>query len=353
MESSSNSDTIAQNSQETIQDRSQQSAEHYRVLWYTLDGDTTKANEILAERGSSNEIELVATQHEAYVPPTPDQLAGCDAIVNERCAIRGQTVEDCANAGIRLVASMSIGINHIDVNRLAKKGITVSNCPGYCAEEVATHAMALMLDLEREITFSNRNVLAGKWAPKVDYPIHRLSSQTLGLVFFGHIAQAVVPIARGLGMHVLVWAPTKSAEEVAQADCEKVDTLEELLSRSDVVSLHCPLVAETRGLIGAHELELMGPDSFLINTARGECVNEEALADALEAGTIRAAGIDTLAHEVDNQNMRLVDNPHCIITPHVAFDSEEAAATQRRMALEACIEFLVQGKHPEHTVYPK
>jgi D-3-phosphoglycerate dehydrogenase len=338
----------------SLQDKTHQaSGRKRRVLWYTLDGDISKANEILSERGVSDEIELVAAPHEAYVPPTPEQLAGCDAIVNERCAIRGKTVEDCVNAGIRLVASMSIGINHIDVSRLAKHGILVSNCPGYCAEEVATHAMALMLDVQREITFSNRNVLAGRWAPKVDYPIHRMSSQVLGLIFFGHIARAVVPMAQGLGMRVIVWAPTKSADEIAKAGCQKVDSLEELLRKSDVVSLHCPLVAETKGLIGAHELELMGPNAFLINTARGECVNEDALVDALEAGTIRGAGIDTLTHEVHDQNIRLVNNPHCIVTPHVAFDSEEAADTQRHMALSACIEFLVEGKRPEHTVSAK
>ncbi|MCH3967715.1 MAG: NAD(P)-dependent oxidoreductase [Atopobiaceae bacterium] len=326
---------------------------HHVVLWYTLTHDAPRGREILDALGASDAIELREVTHTPFVAPSSEDLAGCEAIVGEFCPVRGKGVDDCVAAGIRLVASMSIGLNHMDVDRLTQAGILVSNCPGYCAEDVATHAIALMLDLEHKVSFANEGVRAGSWDPKAGYPVHRLSGQTLGLVFLGHIARAVVPMARALGMRVLVWAPTKTAAEVTEAGAEKVDTIDELCTASDVVSLHCPLVPDTEGLIGAHELALMGPDAFLVNTARGECMDEDALADALDAGTIRAAGLDTLAHEGHDRNPRLIDHPRCLVTPHSAYDSVEAADALRQMALAAVVELLVEGRLPTNAVNPE
>ena len=331
----------------------------HRVLYYTLDGDTSRACEILRARGHADEVELVGAAHEPFCSPTPEQLAGCEAVIGEFMPVIKGAVDDFAAAGVRLVASMSIGVNHMDVAGLAARGVLVSNCPGYCAKDVATHAVALMLDLMRKITFANRDVLAGGWDPKVGYPVHRPDGQTLGLVFFGRIAREVAPVARALGMRVVVWAPTKTREELAGVGCEKVESLDELLRVSDVVSLHCPLVDETRGLIGARELGLMKPTAFLVNTARGECVDEDALLAALDEGVasggargICAAGLDTLAHEASGRNERLVRHPRVVVTPHSAYDSLEAADVLRRMSLEAVCELLLEGKRPTNCVSP-
>lgn len=164
---------------------------------------------------------------------------------------------------------MSIGINHVDVAGLAARGVAVSNCPGYCAEDVALHTVALMLGLMRQVTMSNRDVLTGNWNPRFGREMRRSARQTCGLAFFGNIARKVVPLVKALGMDVLVWAPTKSAEELAAAGCRKAESLDELLATSDVVSFHCPLVPMTERLIGARELALMKPTALLINTARG------------------------------------------------------------------------------------
>lgn len=328
----------------------------HRVLYFTLDGDTERARELLAERGASG-IELVGAAHKPFVSPTPAQLAGCEAVIGEFMPVIKQSVEDFANAGVRLVASMSIGLNHLDVEGLARRGVLVSNCPGYCAEDVATHAIALMLDLMRKATLSNRDVLAGGWDPKVGYPVHRPSGRTLGLVFFGHIARAVVAPARALGMRVLVWAPTKSANELRAAGCEKAETLDELLAASDVVSLHCPLIPETEHLIGERELALMKPGAFLVNTARGGCVDERALLAALDEGVeshgergICGAGLDTLEHEASGRNQALIAHPRCIVTPHLAYDSVEAADELCRMSIESVCELLLEGRTPSHCV---
>lgn len=328
-------------------------SEPHRVLYYTLDGNTRRANEILSEHGAGGRIELVGLAHEPFRSPTRRELEGCEAVIGEFMPVIGEAVDAFADAGVRLVASMSIGLNHMDVERLASRGVLVSNCPGYCAKDVATHAVALMLDLMRKVTFANRDVLAGGWDPKVGYPVHRPDGQTLGLVFFGRIAREVAPIARALGMRVVVWAPTKSAEELAQAGCEKAETLDELLRQSDVVSLHCPLIEETRDLIGEHELEVMKPSAYLVNTARGECVDEAALLVALDESVascgrhgIRAAALDTLAHEAWERNERLIHHPRCVTTPHSAYDSLEAADALRQMSLQAVCKLLLEGRRP-------
>ena len=332
-------------------------AKRHRVLFYTLDGKTERAEEILREQGMGDAVELVGCAHPALQSPTSAQLEGCDGYIGEFAPVRGDTVDAMARAGVRVVASMSIGMNHIDVAGLTAHGIAVANCPGYCAEDVAAHAIALMLDLMRKVTFSNRTVLAGGWDPKAVYEPYRTQGRTLGLVFFGRIARAVVPIARALGMRVLVWAPTKTAEELADAGCERADTLDDLLAASDVVSLHCPLIPETRGLIGARELALMKPTVYLVNTARGPLVDEDALLRALDEGLasngargIRAAGLDVLASET-KPNRRLIDHPRCVVTPHCAYDSAEAADTLRRMSLEAVCDVLVRGVEPAHAVH--
>ncbi len=321
----------------------------HRVLYYTLDGDTARAREILDGWGMGGEIELVGCAHEPFEAPSAAQLSGCEGVVGEFAPFIKDTVGHAAEAGVRIIASMSIGLNHMDVPGLTERGIVVTNCPGYCAEDVATHTIALMLDVMRKITLGNRDVLAGGWDPKVGYPIYRTQGRALGLVFFGRIARAVAPIARALGMRVMVWAPTKSAEELGAAGCTKAESLDELLRASDVVSLHCPLIPETEGLIGARELALMKPTAYLINTARGQIVDEDALVDALDAGRIRAAGLDVLAHET-HPDERLIRHPRVVVTPHSAYDSIEAADNLRIMSLEAVCDLLVRGTAPRYAV---
>ena len=329
----------------------------HRVLYYTLDGDTTAAQALLEQMGMAGEIELVGCPHAVFEPPTAAQLAGCEGFIGEFAPVPAAVADMMAEADVRIAASMSIGLNHMDVDALRAHNIAVANCPGYCAEDVATHTIALMLDLMRKATFTNREVMAGGWDPKGGgYEAYRTQGRTIGLVFFGRIARAVVPVAHALGMRVLVWAPTKTAEELAEAGCEHAATLDELLAASDVVSLHCPLIPETEGLIGARELALMKPTAYLINTARGPVVDEDALVAALDEnvasnGTrgIRAAGLDVLVSETE-PNRALIDHPRCLVTPHSAYDSREANENLRRMTLESVCDVLVRGEAPRYAV---
>ena len=329
----------------------------HRVLYYTLDGDTTAAQALLEQMGMAGEIELVGCPHAVFEPPTAAQLAGCEGFIGEFAPVPAAVADMMAEADVRIAASMSIGLNHMDVDALRAHNIAVANCPGYCAEDVATHTIALMLDLMRKVTFTNREVMVGGWDPKGGgYEAYRTQGRTLGLVFFGRIARAVAPVARALGMRVLVWAPTKTAEELAEAGCERAETLDELLAVSDVVSLHCPLIPETEGLIGARELALMKSTAYLINTARGPVVDEDALVAALDENMasggkrgIRAAGLDVLASETE-PNRALIDHPRCLVTPHSAYDSVEANENLRRMSLESACDVLVRGVSPRYAV---
>lgn len=328
----------------------------HRILYYMVDGSTAKAQQILKEWGVDDQIELIGCAHEPLVDPSPAQTVGCEGFIGEFGPVSAKTADAMADAGIRIVSSMSIGINHVDVSALAQHGIITTNCPGYCSFDVAQHAAGLMLDLMRSITFSNREVLAGAWEPTGGYTAHRTQERTIGLVFFGNIARAMASIVQALGMNVVVWAPTKTREDLAQAGCTKAETLDELLAVSDVVSLHCPLIPQTEKLIGAHELEVMKPGALLINTARGPVIDEEALLAALDEnissnGTrgIRAAALDVLADETA-PNRTLIEHPRCIVTPHTAYCTEEANDTLRRMTLKAQVDYLVRGIMPEHVV---
>lgn len=328
----------------------------HRVLYYICDGNTAPAQAVLDQMEGGEQIELVGCAHAPLAEPAPEQMQSCEGFIGEFGPVTGATVSAMAEAGIRIAASMSIGLNHMDVAGLTAAGVTVTNCPGYCTHDVAQHAIALMLDLMRKVTFANRHVAAGEWNPLGGYEAHRTQGRTLGLVFFGNIAQAMAPIAQALGMKVVVWAPTKTAEALAAAGCTKAETLDELLAVSDVVSLHCPLIPETEGLIGAHELEVMKPTAFLINTARGPVVNENALLAALDENVatngergICAAGLDVLANE-NEPNRALIDHARCIVTPHAAYCTAEANDTLRRMTLEAVVDKLVFDREPAHVV---
>lgn len=183
----------------------------HRILYYMVDGSTAKAQQILKEWGVDDQIELIGCAHEPLVDPSPAQMVGCEGFIGEFGPVSPKTAGAMADAGIRIVSSMSIGINHVDVSALAQHGIITTNCPGYCSLDVAQHAAGLMLDLMRSITFSNREVLAGAWEPTGGYTAHRTQGQTIGLVFFGNIARAMASIVQALGMNVVVWAPPRPA----------------------------------------------------------------------------------------------------------------------------------------------
>jgi D-3-phosphoglycerate dehydrogenase / 2-oxoglutarate reductase len=280
--------------------------------------------------------------------PTSDEATLCslaeDAVAIMTCF--GQVtprVIDSAH-GLQVVARFGVGVDNIAVDTASVRGIPVTYVPDYCAAEVAEHALALLLTLSRGIVRYDRSVKSRRWDLSVAAPLRRLEGQTLGLIGYGRIGSRLAVKARGLGMRVVANAPRMRA---TAADGVAVVELDALLAESDFVSLHVPLKAETRGLVGEAFLRRMKPTAFLINTARGGLVDTAALTRALREGWIAGAGLDVLPQEPIACDDPLLDLDNVVITPHVAFYSEESLVELRRRAAQSVVDVLAH-RAPEH-----
>lgn len=248
----------------------------------------------------------------------------------------------------RIIARYGIGVDNVDVAAATEKGIVVTNVPDYCVDEVSDHALALLLACARKVPFLDRRVRAGRWEARDAVPMSRLRGQTLGLIGFGKIPRRVAEKAQALGLRVLAYDPYVSREEM-EAHRVTQAPLDQVLAQADFVSVHAPLVPETRGLIGERALRTMKPTAYLINTARGPIVDETALARALRDGWIAGAALDVLESEPPRPDNPLLGLETVILTPHVAFYSEESVRDLQRKAAEEVARVLA-GEPPRSPV---
>lgn len=226
---------------------------------------------------------------------------------------------------LRYIGTLATGYNTIDVRAAREKGVTVCNVPLYCVETVAQLTLALLLALCCRVEQLSAVTRSGGWNDAVEAthttaPILELSGKTLGILGFGNIGRAVAQLGLALGMRVLVHSRTQRALPAGCTWCG----FETLFETADVVSLHCPLTDETRGIVSASVLARMKPTALLINTARGALVDENALADALNSGRLAGAGLDVMAEEPPRPDHPLLTAKNCLITPHIAWASREA-----------------------------
>jgi glyoxylate reductase len=246
---------------------------------------------------------------------------------------------------VRLVASYGVGVNHLDLDACRARGVAVTNTPGVLTDATADMAFGLLLAAARRIAEGDRVVRAGGW--KAIDPAWMLGTEvtgkTLGIVGFGRIGQATARRALGFGMRVLYASPR--AVDLAGATRVELDAL---LAESDFVSLHCPLTTETRGLLDRRRVAAMKRGAILVNTARGEVVDEEAIADALASGQLAAAGIDVFQGEprVRDALLRL---ENVVLTPHLGSGSRETRAAMTRLVLDE-IERYGRGEPPKNRV---
>ncbi|HEV2117374.1 MAG TPA: C-terminal binding protein [Terriglobales bacterium] len=250
----------------------------------------------------------------------------------------------------RIIARFGIGVDNVDIVEATKAGIVVTRVPDYCIEEVADHAMALLLALARKIPLANALTKAGLWDLAALTPIHRLRGRTLGLVGFGRIPQAVTPRAQAFGLKVVSYDPFVTSQVMAAAGVEKMEFVE-LLKSSDFISIHAPLTRETTGLFNANSFRQMKSTAYLINTARGPIVDESALAQALDAGQVTGAALDVLSKEPPADSPLLHRN-NVILTPHMSFYSVESLVDLQTKAAEEVVRVL-QGEMPRHAVNPE
>ena len=292
------------------------------------------------------DVELVTRDDD--VPYTHDELVALagdvDAIV---CLLTDRVDAEVLRAGaprLRAVANVAVGYDNVDVTTATELGVIVCNTPGVLDETTADVAFLLVLAASRLASEAEADLRAGRWPGwGINQYLGRdVHGATLGIVGYGRIGQAVARRAAGFGMQVLHHARNDVGEP------GYVPELDTLLAESDVVSLHVPLTPETRHLIGAGELARMKDTAVLVNTARGPVVDEEALADALERGTIFAAGIDVFEHE-PTVHPRLLAAPRAVLLPHIGSASFATRTRMARMAAAAVVSVLA-GERPANAV---
>ncbi len=234
---------------------------------------------------------------------------------------------------LKMISVLATGYNVIDTAAASSLGITVSNAPAYGTVSVAQHVFALLLELTNHVGRNARTVAEGKWQTNPDWcyteaPVIELAGKTFGVVGFGNIGQQAAAIARAFGMKVIYHNPSQKQSDIGT----QVD-LATLFSSADFISLHCPLTASNQGFVNAALLQTMKPTAMLINTARGQLINEEELAVALNNGTIAGAALDVLSKEPPVDGNPLLQAANCMVTPHNAWISREAR--QRIMDITA------------------
>lgn len=252
-----------------------------------------------------------------------ERLKDADVAISNKIMIDADTFAACPN--LKLVLVTATGVNNVDLDAARKHGVVVSNCQGYGTPSVAQHTLMLLLAMATRLPDYQQAIHQGQWQKSkqfclLDFPIVELEGKTLGLLGHGELGGAVAKLAEAFGMRVLSGQiPGRPARP------DRVP-LNKLLPQVDAITLHCPLNEHTRDMIGAHELSLLKPKAFIVNTARGGLINEQALADALRNGHLGGAATDVLTVEppVNGNPLLSGDIPRLIITPHSAWGSQEA-----------------------------
>ena len=270
---------------------------------------------------------------------------GADGLLNQYTSV-GRAVFE-AHPELQVVGRYGIGVDTIDLDAATEYRVQALNVPDYCLDEVPTHAMALLLTVERRTATYTEQVRDGVWDWTQGQPIYRLRGRTLGLAGFGALARNLVPRAEAFGVDVVAYDPYVDEERMRNAGVEKV-SFDELLDRSDIISVHVPLTDETHHLFDAEAFESMDDQATIINTSRGAVIDVDALSEAITDGEIRGAGLDVMPDEPPEHHP-LFDHDSVVLSPHVAWYSEESIVDLRRRITEDVLRVL-QGDHPENPV---
>ncbi len=285
--------------------------------------------------------------------PTPDGILAvardADALLVTYAKITGEMIGEMKNC--KSIGRFGIGVDNIDIAAATRAGIVVTYVPDYCFDEVSDHAMALLLDLARKVSFSNSLVQGGRWEMPAVAPLYRLRGRTLGLVGFGNIPRVLAPKAQAFGLKVVAYDPFVGKEKAAELDVDLME-LDALLEVSDYVSVHAPLTPETKNLIGADAFRKMKPTALLVNTARGPLVDTDALAAALDDGEIAGAALDVVPVEPLPADSPLLGRDNVVLTPHTGFYSVDALLDLQTKAAEDVARVL-SGERPVYPVNPE
>jgi len=318
-------------------------AETKVVITDMMADDLAPEREVL---GTSARLEALDARREQDLA---GRIEDADAVIVYRLTLSRPTIERLQRC--RAIVRAGVGYDQVDHAFARERGIPVANVPDYCTEEVADSAAGLMLALTRGLASLNSRLRAREapWSYAEAVPLRRLRGRVLGIVGLGRIGTATALRAKALGMEVAYYDPYKPLGFDKALGLRRAETLEELVRGSWVLSLHCPLTAETRGMVDARTLSLLPPGAFLVNTARGAVVDTAAIPDALASGRLAGVGLDVLESEPPAEDDPLIrawrDPAHpahsrVLLTPHSAFYSEESRREARTKAALACLRAL-------------
>ncbi len=289
----------------------------------------------MSEDGSASSILAVA--------------ADADALFVTYSQINAEVIAGLNNC--KVIGRFGIGVDNIDLVAAGEKGITVCYAPVYCLDEVSDHAMALLLSVARKIPFANKRASEGRWEMPAVVPIGRFKGKTMGLIGLGNIPQQIVGKAQAFGINVIASDPYCPDDVFSRLNVEKVE-LDDLLGRSDYVSVHAPLTSETENMFNMDAFKKMKNSAYLINTARGPLVEINDLAAALDAGEIAGAGLDVLPEEPPAADNPLLGRDDVVLTPHTGFYSEDALLDlQTTVATD--VASVLAGEAPKYPITAK
>jgi D-3-phosphoglycerate dehydrogenase len=264
-----------------------------------------------------------------------------DAVISRTVSLSAAAIRSCPT--LKVISKHGVGVSNIDVDAATARDIPVYVTPGANARSVAEMTLGLMFAAARRINWMDSELRQGRWTRAQDGI--QLAGRTLGLVGFGQVGQRVARVALALDMHVAAFDPALSASHGVEG-VDVMPDLPSLLERSDVLSLHVPLTKQTRGLIGAYELTLLPAEAIVLNTARGEVIDENALIDALSSGRVFAAGLDTTAQEPIESDHPFLKLKNVVLSPHVGGSTPAALAAMALSAAENVLGFL-EGRRPD------
>ncbi len=281
---------------------------------------------------------------------TPDSelatanIGDCDALMVTIQPVTAAMMDQMPKC--KIICRIGTGLDAIDIPAATERGIWVTSVPDYSIDEVSSHAMAFVLALARNLFRHRAMSQTGNWRYQTERPIRRIAGQTMGILGIGRIGGASARKAKGLGFNVIACDPYVCDDRFAELGVEKVD-FDTMMSRSDFVTLHVPLNDDTRKIINARALSLMKPTAFLVNTARGDVVDIDALVDAVRAGTIQGAGIDVLPTEPPPADHPILHEESILVTPHIAWASNESGFDVRERGATDVVSVL-SGRRPKY-----
>ena len=306
--------------------------------------DFTREREVIESSGGILKLTQASTEEELI-----SNVKDANGLLVLGAQITRQVIE--AMPECQVIVRYGVGLDTLNIPAATEHGIVVAHFPDFCQPEVANQAILLLLACAKKLTLLDQAVRSGTWRPGPLGPMGAIEGETLGLIAFGNIARTVVPRAKALGLNVIAWDPYIGEGVFRSFGVERVAKIEELLNRSDYVSIHAPLSESTRGLIGKGEFQAMKSTAYIINTARGPVIDETALINALQNKEIAGAGLDVFEVEPLPSSSPLTQMTNVVLMPHSASYSDDSFASMQRRVGET-ITGIMEGRWPEYVANP-